>query len=116
MWAHADVRKICVLLLFSVKVNGEIVRREIGYVVTLGIGDHGVHLDACGGDAEYNIGSWGILLGEQERSAKHNADPVFRGSARACCGHLAVTGSVISITRSPATSRSTCLIPLGHRI
>src|SRR5579863_6446314 len=97
MRAHANIRKICDLLLFSVKVDSEIVGSEIGHVMTLGIGDHGIHLHARGGHAEYNIGGWGILLGEQQRSAKHYADPVSCGSAKAHFLHLVATGSVISI-------------------
>jgi hypothetical protein len=65
-------------LRFTVIINREIIRREIGYVVTFGVGDYGVHLHAGGRHAKDDFGDWGWncrwLLGEQDRSAKHDAD------------------------------------------
>ena len=63
---------------FPIVLDGEIVRGEVGYIMTLGICDHGVHLHARRAHAEYNVrGICGDrLLCEQECRAKHNADRV----------------------------------------
>src|ERR1035438_1268522 len=90
MQAHADIREIGDLLLFSVKVDAEIVRCEIGHVMALGIGDHGVHLHARGRYAEYNFGrcyGW-RLLRKQERCTLQHAERGPYGSARVHAEHL----------------------------